>query len=151
MSTSIALPTSLKTYRSPKDPVPLVNANDHIELLTRLIENQYFQSDKEFATVYAKVWTVDPALSGKQACLHITADPRRAYHSAQRKSDIALFTLASKTSCEALPSVFEGAELKPCCDDDCTWDITLPHQTRIEGLLGRLLSDPHSILSIGTI
>ena len=65
--------------------VPLVNAHDHIELLTRLIENQYFQSDKEFATVYAKVWTVDPALSGKQACLHITADPRRAYHSTQRK------------------------------------------------------------------
>ena len=123
--------------------VPLVNANDHIEFLTRLIENQYFQSDKEFATVYAKVWTVDPALSGKQACLHITADPRRAYHSTQRKSDIALFTLASKTSCEALPSVFEGAELKPCCDDDCTWDITLPPiQTRIEGLLGEVTERP---------
>ena len=123
--------------------VPLVNANDHIEFLTRLIENQDFQSDEEFATVYAKVWTVDPALSGKQACLHITADPRRAYHSAQRKSDIALFTLASKTSCEALPSVFEGAELKPCCDDDCTWGITLPPiQTRIEGLLGEVTERP---------
>ena len=116
--------------------VPLVNANDHIEFLTRLIEHQDFQSDKEFATVYTKVWTVDPALSGKQACLHITADPRRAYHSTQRKSDIALFTLASETSCEALPSVFEGAELKPCCDDDCTWNSTLPPiHTLIEGLL----------------
>lgn len=123
--------------------VPLVNANDHIELLTRLIENQYFQSDKEFATVYAKVWTVDPALSGKQACLHITADPRRAYHSTQRKADIALFTLASKTSCEALPSVFEDAELKPCCDDDCTWDVTLsPIQTLIEGLLVEDMEHP---------
>ena len=123
--------------------VPLVNANDHIEFLTRLIEHQDFQSDEEFATVYTKVWTVDPALSGKKACLHITADPRRAYHSTQRKSDIALFTLASKTSCEALPSVFEGAELKPCCDDDCTWDITLPPiQTRIEGLLGEVTERP---------
>ena len=116
--------------------VPLVNANDHIEFLTRLIEHQDFQSDEEFATVYAKVWTVDPALSGKQACLHITADPRRGYHSTQRKADIGLFTLASKTSCEALPSVFEGAELKPCCDDDCTWGVALPPiPTLIEGLL----------------
>ena len=116
--------------------VPLVNANDHIEFLTRLMEHQDFQSDEEFATVYAKVWTVDPALSGKQACLHITADPRRGYHSTQRKSDIALFTLASKTSCEALPSVFEDAELKPCCDDDCTWNSTLPPiHTLIEGPL----------------
>ena len=116
--------------------VPLVNANDHIEFLTRLIEHQGFQSDEEFATVYTKVWTVDPALSGKQACLHITADPRRGYHSTQRKADIGLFTLASKTSCEALPSVFEDAELKPCCDDDCTWNSTLsPIHTLIEGLL----------------
>ena len=42
-----------------------------------------------------------------------------------------------------MPSVFEGAELKPCCDDDCTWGITLPPiQTRIEGLLGEVTERP---------
>jgi len=128
--------------------VPLVNSNDHIEFLTRLIENQYFHSDEEFATVYAKVWKVDPAFIGKQACLHISADPRRAYHSTQRKSDIALFTLASKTSCEALSSVFEDTELKPCCDDDCTWEITLPP---IPTLIERLLVDVTERPALNTV
>ena len=113
--------------------VPLVNPNNHLDFLKRIIELQRFQSDIEFGRIYASVWTKDPSFVARQACQII---PMHNQFSSEQRYTAALFGLASETSCEALPSVFEGTELKPCCDDNCTWDFTLPPiQSLIEGLL----------------